>query len=83
MGPASGWHTRRPGQPAKEAPRRVHQQGAFAIADGDSYAEIAQALATSREVAAKRYRKDQLTANPSSARRRGVGPPVLSPRIAT
>ena len=41
---------------AAEASRRAHQHGAYAIAEGDSYAEVARALGISRQAAAKRYR---------------------------
>ena len=40
---------------AAEASRRAHQHAAFAIAEGDSYAEVARALGISRQAAAKRY----------------------------
>jgi len=40
---------------AAEATRRAHEQGGFAIAEGDSYAEVARALGVSRQAAAKRY----------------------------
>lgn len=41
---------------AAEASRRASQHSAFAIAEGDSYAEVARALGISRQAAAKRYR---------------------------
>lgn len=41
---------------ADESSRRAHQHGAYAIAEGDSYAEVARALGISRQAAAKRYR---------------------------
>lgn len=42
---------------AEEASRRAHQHGAYAIAEGDSYAEVARALGISRQAATKRYRE--------------------------
>ncbi|WP_370327141.1 hypothetical protein [Euzebya sp.] len=41
---------------AAEASRRANERAALAIADGDSYAEVARALGISRQAAAKRYR---------------------------
>lgn len=41
---------------AAEASRRAEQQGAFAVSEGVSYAEVARALGISRQAAAKRYR---------------------------
>lgn len=41
---------------AREASRRANERAAFAIAEGDSYAEVARALGISRQAAAKRYR---------------------------
>lgn len=41
---------------ADEASRRAHQHGAYAIAEGDSYAEVARALGISRQAASRRYR---------------------------
>jgi hypothetical protein len=43
---------------AAEASRRAHQHGAHAIAEGDSYAEVARALGISRQAATKRYCKE-------------------------
>jgi hypothetical protein len=42
---------------AAEASHRAHQHGAHAIAEGDSYAEVARALGISRQAATKRYRE--------------------------
>lgn len=41
---------------AGEASRRAYQHGAYAIAEGESYAEVARALGISRQAAAKRYK---------------------------
>lgn len=46
---------------AKEASHRAHKHAAYAIAEGDSYAEVARALGISRQAATKRYK------NPSAA----------------
>lgn len=40
---------------ATEASRRAHQHTTFAIAEGDSCAEVARALGISRQAAGKRY----------------------------
>lgn len=40
---------------AKEASRRARKHAAYAIAEGDSYAEVARALGISRQAVAKRY----------------------------
>lgn len=40
---------------AAEAARRANEHAGFAIAEGDSYAEVARALGISRQAAAKRY----------------------------
>ena len=40
---------------AAEASRRADQHCAFAIVEGDSYAEVARALGISRQAVAKRY----------------------------
>ncbi|HVM00510.1 MAG TPA: helix-turn-helix domain-containing protein [Egibacteraceae bacterium] len=42
---------------AAEASRRAAKHAAYAIAEGDSYAEVARALGISRQAAAKRYSK--------------------------
>lgn len=42
---------------AAEASRRAEQHGAFAVSDGESYAEVARALGISRQAATKRYRR--------------------------
>lgn len=42
---------------AAEASRRAHQHGAYAIDEGDSYAEVARALGISRQAVTKRYRR--------------------------
>ncbi len=41
---------------AAEASLRAEQHGAFAIAEGESYAEVARALGISRQAVAKRHR---------------------------
>ena len=40
---------------AAEASRRADAHAAFAIAEGNSYAEVARALSISRQAASKRY----------------------------
>ncbi len=41
---------------AAEASRRAEQHAAFAVSEGESYAEVARALGISRQAAARRYR---------------------------
>jgi hypothetical protein len=40
---------------ASEAARRADQHGAFAVEEGESYAEVGRALGISRQAVAKRY----------------------------
>ncbi|CAN5314690.1 hypothetical protein BH20ACT8_BH20ACT8_08860 [soil metagenome] len=49
---------------ASEASCRAEQHAAFAIAEGESYAEVARALGISRQAVAKRHRKSVSAAGP-------------------
>lgn len=41
---------------AEEASRSAERHGAIAVAEGESYVQVARALGISRQAAAKRYR---------------------------